>query len=78
MACDNVLKIADWMKGQTVFITGVSGFIGKVLLWKLLKSCPDVKDVYVLLRSKKGKRTDDRLKELLSCEVISISDCKDF
>lgn len=54
--------IADFYAGQEIFITGGSGFMGKVLIEKLLRSCPDIKAIYVLLRPKKGKSIDDRLK----------------
>ena len=37
---------------RCVFITGVTGFVGKSTLEKLLRSCPDVKTVYVLARGK--------------------------
>lgn len=63
------MKITEWMTDQTIFITGVSGYIGKVLLWKLLKSSPHLKAVYVLLRSKKGKTMEERLNDILSATV---------
>lgn len=40
---------------------GAAGFIGKVLIEKLLYSCPDVKRIYALIRAAKGKSSRKRL-----------------
>lgn len=50
--------------GAEIFITGASGFIGKVLVEKLLRSCPDVKEIYLLMRPKKGQTGEDRIQQL--------------
>lgn len=44
-----------------LFITGGSGFLGKVLLYKILKEFPDVGSVTLLMRGKKGKQSLERL-----------------
>ncbi|KAJ3639784.1 hypothetical protein Zmor_003121 [Zophobas morio] len=55
-------KICKFYNNQNVFITGGSGFVGKVLIEKLLRST-NVHTIYVLIRAKKGhdaqKRFDD-------------------
>lgn len=52
---------------KAVFFTGVTGFVGKVFLFKLLKEFPDLAAVYVLVRPKKNQTPQDRLnKEVLS------------
>jgi len=33
-------SIADFFKQKTIFITGATGFIGKQLVEKLVRSCP--------------------------------------
>uniref|UniRef100_A0A182QPB4 Fatty acyl-CoA reductase n=1 Tax=Anopheles farauti TaxID=69004 RepID=A0A182QPB4_9DIPT len=50
--------------GADVFITGGSGFMGKVLVEKLLRSCPQIARVFVLMRPKRGKSLEDRLKTI--------------
>uniref|UniRef100_A0A182PNZ7 Fatty acyl-CoA reductase n=1 Tax=Anopheles epiroticus TaxID=199890 RepID=A0A182PNZ7_9DIPT len=47
-----------------VFITGGTGFMGKVLIEKLLRSCPHIARVFVLMRAKRGKSLEERLKEI--------------
>ncbi|KAJ8707763.1 hypothetical protein PYW07_011440 [Mythimna separata] len=61
-----VPSIPEFYKGKTIFITGGSGFMGKVLIEKLLYSCPDLDRIYLLLRNKKGVKSEDRLAELFS------------
>ncbi|CAB3233633.1 unnamed protein product [Arctia plantaginis] len=58
--------IPEFYKGKTIFITGGSGFIGKVLIEKLLYSCTELSKIYLLLRSKKNVKPEDRLANLYS------------
>ena len=44
--------------GATLFITGASGYIGSVVLEQLLRSCPDVARIYLLIRGKRGSTGD--------------------
>ncbi|GMT06398.1 hypothetical protein PENTCL1PPCAC_28572, partial [Pristionchus entomophagus] len=46
--------------GRTVFLTGGSGFVGKVVIEKFLHAIPDVKRLYVLVRPAKGKSAHER------------------
>jgi thioester reductase-like protein len=63
--------IIEFYRGQNVFVTGATGFMGKVLLEKLLRSCPDVGNIYVLIRPKKGKTPSDRVKDIVNLPVIT-------
>lgn len=62
-------KIANFFKGKNVFITGATGFLGKILVQKLLRSCPGVSGIYVLVRDKKGKDVYSRIEELCNDPV---------
>lgn len=53
-------------KDKTLLISGGTGFMGKVLIEKILRTCPSVKKIYVLVRSKKGKNPQERLKEMFA------------
>lgn len=57
-------SVRDWYKGKNVFVTGASGFLGIALLEKLLRTIPELGDVYLLLRPKKGKEIHERLDEI--------------
>ena len=54
---------------QVVFITGGTGFVGKVLLEKLLRST-DVRKVYLLIRAKRGHSAASRLETLLTSRLF--------
>jgi hypothetical protein len=60
------LSIPQFYHGKSVFVTGGMGFLGKVIVEKLLRSCPGVENIYLLVRSKKGKSVGDRLDELIN------------
>lgn len=62
-------EIPEFYRGRTILLTGSTGFIGKVLIWKLLHSCPLIKNIYILLRKKHGKDIAERKDELFSCPV---------
>lgn len=64
-----VLGIPEWYTGQRIFITGATGFMGKVLVEKLLRDCSDIETLYLLVRSKKGVEPRHRLDEYLKCRV---------
>lgn len=67
---DDLPEIPKFYAGQEIFITGGSGFMGKVLIEKLLRSCPDVKAIYILLRPKKGKSIEERLKVIVDLPLF--------
>ncbi|XP_018318430.1 putative fatty acyl-CoA reductase CG5065 [Agrilus planipennis] len=64
------ITVGDFYSGKTVFVTGGTGFMGKVLLEKLLRSCPGLSKIYVLIRPKRGQDARDRLKELLGSPLF--------
>ncbi|XP_029638955.2 fatty acyl-CoA reductase 1 [Octopus sinensis] len=58
-------SVAEYYAGKCMFITGATGFIGKVLIEKLLRCCPGIKTIYMLMRPKKGQSIDERFQDLL-------------
>jgi len=61
--------VGQFYNDKVVFITGATGFMGKVLVEKLLR-CTNVKQIYLLIRHKKGVETKERLKTLLNSRVF--------
>ena len=62
-------SIADFYAGKSVLITGATGFMGKVLVEKLLRSCPEVQALYVLVRPKAGQSMQERVSDMMKCKV---------
>ncbi|CAO1421565.1 unnamed protein product [Diamesa serratosioi] len=73
-----MISIPDFYANRDVFITGGTGFMGKVLIEKLLRSCSNVHRIFVLLRSKRGKSIDVRLEEIKNSALFSVVREKDI
>lgn len=56
-------EVIEFFEGCNILVTGGSGFIGKLLLEKLLRCCPKMGKLYMMLRVKKGKSVEERFKE---------------
>ncbi|XP_050689457.1 putative fatty acyl-CoA reductase CG5065 isoform X1 [Eriocheir sinensis] len=73
MAEDGASEISEWYRGKNVFITGGSGFLGKVLLEKLLRTCP-VRRIYLLMRPKRGVEVNQRLDDIFNYKGADLAD----
>ena len=51
--------------GRTVLLTGVTGFVGSLVLEQLLRTCPDVRKVFVIARQKQATQGPERVRHLL-------------
>lgn len=61
-------SISDWFDKKNVFITGGTGYMGKVLIYKLLISCHNIGNIYVLIRRKKDQDPQTRLVHMIQQE----------
>ncbi|CAH2101877.1 unnamed protein product [Euphydryas editha] len=64
------IGVAEYYAGKSIFITGATGFMGKVLVEKFLRCCPELKTLYILIRKKKGQSAERRLDDLMECRVF--------
>ena len=71
--CKNVhtdsKSVAEFYDKKSVVITGANGFIGTILVSKLLRSCPGLETIYFLIREKNGTSIQTRMEELFSLPV---------
>lgn len=58
-------EIRKYFAGKTVLITGSTGFMGMCLVEKLLRGCPDLKKMYILVRPKRELTPEDRKNKFL-------------
>jgi len=65
------MSVRDFYKNKTILITGGTGFIGKVLVEKLLRGC-EVKTVYLLVRPLQTKSVPERLEKIKE-NAVSVS-----
>ncbi|XP_003221419.2 fatty acyl-CoA reductase 1 isoform X2 [Anolis carolinensis] len=63
-------SVATYYNGKSVLITGATGFVGKVLLEKLLRSSQDVKAVYILVRPKAGQSMQNRVEDMVKYKLF--------
>lgn len=69
MAREHGSPIGQFYHGKTVFVTGATGFMGKVLVEKLLRSTTVAK-IFVLIRAKKGVSSRRRLEQMLEARLF--------
>ncbi|MED6272921.1 cyclin-dependent kinase inhibitor far1 [Characodon lateralis] len=67
---NKMASLPEYYAGKSVLITGATGFMGKVLVEKLLRSCPDVKALYILVRPKAGQSMKQRVSDMMKCKLF--------
>lgn len=72
---NNLSPVQKFYDKQCIFITGGTGFLGKLLIDKLLRSCSTLSVIYLLVRPKKGKDTHERTESLFD-DPVNISTTK--
>jgi fatty acyl-CoA reductase len=61
-------NILELFWGAQVLLTGATGFMGQVLMEKLLRTC-QIDKLYIIIRPKKGMTEKERLKEIFDSYV---------
>lgn len=66
------MQIKEYYAGKTILLSGTTGFIGKVVLEKLLRSLPTIKRIYIMVRAKKSMTVEDRMMQtIFTSEIFS-------
>ncbi|KAL9997248.1 putative oxidoreductase [Helianthus debilis subsp. tardiflorus] len=68
---DDGIGIINVLKGKAFFVTGATGFLGKVFIEKILRTVPDVGKIYLLIKAKDTDAAMERLKnEIINTELF--------
>ena len=51
------------------YLLGGTGYLGQILIEKLLRCCTDINKIYILIRPKKQKDINDRIKDMFDSPV---------
>ncbi|XP_050368626.1 fatty acyl-CoA reductase 3-like isoform X2 [Argentina anserina] len=66
-------SVLRYLEGKTILVTGGTGFLGMVFLEKILRVQPDVKKIYLLLRSSDTKSATKRMNnEIIGKELFRV------
>lgn len=63
-------EITPFLKGQTILLTGASGFLGKVMLHKILAEAGQDSKVYALIRANKEGSAEKRLEQIYNTPIF--------
>lgn len=69
---ESTLSIPSFYSGRSILITGATGYLGKVLVEKLLRSCPDTEEIFLLMRPKTNMCIEEKLQQMLKKSASSI------
>ncbi|XP_043521445.1 fatty acyl-CoA reductase 1-like isoform X2 [Frieseomelitta varia] len=69
-------SIEEFYASTVILLTGATGFVGKALLEKLMRVCPRIVAIFILLRSKKNQTVEQRFKQLTDDPVFEFIKAK--
>ncbi|XP_062192707.1 fatty acyl-CoA reductase 1-like [Phragmites australis] len=66
-------RITEYFKGKSILITGSTGFLGKILVEKVLRVQPDVHKMYLLVRGIDAPSAKQRVQqEVIETELLGL------
>ncbi|KAF8104280.1 hypothetical protein N665_0175s0009 [Sinapis alba] len=69
----DVIGIVSFLTGKSYFVTGATGFLGKVLIEKLLRASPEIGKIFILMKSKDQESANKRLyDEIISSDLFKL------
>lgn len=62
-------QIQNFYAGKHILLTGCTGYLGTLILEKILRTCTEISKLYILVREKTNMTIEDRMKKLFENEV---------
>lgn len=69
---DAAQSILSFYAGQSIFLTGATGFLGKVFIEKILRCCPNIQEIFILMRPRKRLSLNERIEKMLNIPISEI------
>src|SRR5271156_2237112 len=63
--------LAEVLQGRRILITGATGFLGKVLLYLLLRHHPEIERIYLLIRGDRKSSLNRFRREILDSPALA-------
>ncbi|CAL7948512.1 unnamed protein product [Xylocopa violacea] len=64
-------QIRKFYAGKVILLTGFTGFLGTIILEKLLRTCTEIDKIYIMIREKKGVKVDERIKKYFENPIFN-------
>lgn len=65
------MDLHRYYTGKNILITGCTGFVGKVLLEKVLRSLPETGQIYLLVREKRDMTVEQRCDQIFESYLFT-------
>lgn len=65
------MDLKKFYKGKNIMLTGCTGFVGKVILNKILMSLSDFNKIYLMVREKKNLNVEQRMKKIFDSYLFT-------
>ena len=72
---NKINSLEEFYGGSGILVTGATGFVGICLLEKLMRVCPRVAAIFILIRPKTNETIEQRLKKLIDDPVRIYYSC---
>ena len=65
------LSVREHLRGKTILLTGGTGFLGKVVIERLLRAAPEIERIYLLIRETREPATTRLERDVLGARVFA-------
>ncbi|XP_050598497.1 putative fatty acyl-CoA reductase CG5065 isoform X3 [Bombus affinis] len=73
---NKIISLEEFYAGSRILVTGATGFVGICLLEKLMRVCPRVAAIFILIRPKNNETVEQRFKKLIDDPIYDVIKAK--